>query len=115
LRALVDLCANGETASGNRDRVLVAATATGTAFEAGGVPYEGAGGFAEIGRGRAIGPSTRSPATRSWSESSSIANGAKRSFSFWRVAKKLSRAMTRARDLRGWRRFALNAGSQQSP
>ena len=35
LRALVDLGTNGEIALGNRDRVLVASTAAGTAFEAG--------------------------------------------------------------------------------
>jgi uncharacterized 2Fe-2S/4Fe-4S cluster protein (DUF4445 family) len=35
LRALVDLGTNGEIAVGNRDRVLVASTAAGTAFEAG--------------------------------------------------------------------------------
>ena len=35
LRALIDLGTNGEIALGNRDRVLVASTAAGTAFEAG--------------------------------------------------------------------------------
>jgi uncharacterized 2Fe-2S/4Fe-4S cluster protein (DUF4445 family) len=37
LRALVDLGTNGEIAVGNRDRILVASTAAGTAFEAGAI------------------------------------------------------------------------------
>lgn len=37
LRVLIDLGTNGEIALGNRQRVLVASTAAGTAFEAGGI------------------------------------------------------------------------------
>jgi uncharacterized 2Fe-2S/4Fe-4S cluster protein (DUF4445 family) len=37
LRALVDLGTNGEIALGNRERILVASTAAGTAFEAGSI------------------------------------------------------------------------------
>ena len=44
LRALIDLGTNGEIALGNRDGVLVASTAAGTAFEAGCIHQRHAGG-----------------------------------------------------------------------
>ena len=57
LRALVDLGTNGEIALGNRERILVASTAAGTAFEAGAIRQgmraaNGAISHVTVGEGR---------------------------------------------------------------